>query len=105
MVGYRTRNILTEWPTLDGLHLQFGAKMNEAVQLFDGQLSFTVTPFANEVAPGDVLVKVSEERHSISFAMEVGSYLTCTSGSFRAIREMREIAIYICPKCQSPLNT
>ena len=78
--------------------------MNEAVQLFDGQLSFTVIPLADEVAAGDILVKVSEERHLISFAMEVGSYRTCASGIFRAIRAIaRNSHIYTEQALDSPL--
>lgn len=34
--------------------------MNEAVQLFEGQLSAVKVPIEKELAPGEVLVKVSE---------------------------------------------
>ena len=35
--------------------------MNEAVQLFNKQLSVVTTPLAKTLAPGDVLIKVSKE--------------------------------------------
>ena len=35
--------------------------MNEALQLFNGQLSVVTTPLTKALAPGDVLIKVGKE--------------------------------------------
>ncbi len=40
--------------------------MNEAVQLFEKELSVITTPLAKQLNPNEVLVKVSVDQNSVS---------------------------------------